>query len=189
MNARHLSKTAEWGSPSRLVEIAHLVLPGGVDLDPASSDFWNRMVRARRFIDVHEDGLLADWSPDGFPVTVFLNPPGDQTGQLVKDFWNRLASKWLTGEVRSAVWVGFNLEQLTYLQDHRVSPPGLPTCIPRNRIPYRRFEDGIAREVDDPTHGSFFTLLPERGGDGQQVGAFARLTAPLGKTINVRTTT
>lgn len=70
-NIRHSSESVEHFTPKWLVEIARYVL-GGIDLDPASSEFANQVVKAPRIYTAEDNGLLAPrW--DG---RVFLNPPG-----------------------------------------------------------------------------------------------------------------
>jgi hypothetical protein len=180
----HLSSSADWGSPPEVVDLARLVL-GRIDLDPASSEFWNDRpggVDARVYMP--RDGLSEVWRPAGQrPVTVFLNAPGDRSGQLVKAFWSRLVREWAAGVVDSAIWIGFSLEQLVSCQHEPVNPVTLPMLVPRRRLSYlRRGTDGSAVPADQPTHGSYVTLLPSsdpaRG--RAQMATFAERGAALG---------
>lgn len=80
-NIRHSSESVEFYTPADIVERARYVL-GGIDTDPASSEFANQVVRATSYYTVANNGLLAHrW--DG---RVLLNPPGslvDAEGRAV----------------------------------------------------------------------------------------------------------
>lgn len=163
-NPLHLSKTAEWGSPPEVVELARAVL-GTIDLDPASSHYWNeRIVRARQFYDGSpgHDGLIDPWFLVDGGNTVFLNPPGDKSGQLVKRFWRKLVTSIADGTVDSAFWVGFSLEQLVQLQSEPFHPlsPGTFLAFPSRRIHYLKPVAGDPQPEDQPTHGSYLCLVP-----------------------------
>jgi len=159
--AMHLSESADWGSPPEVVKLARAVL-GRIDLDPATSNYWNRHGVRARFI-IGADGETTSWRCRESHVTVFLNPPGDKSGQLVKSFWARLVREWAAGEVESAVWVGFSLEQLVSLQSEPVNPMTLPMIVPRRRLAFmcrNGHADAPPTPAKAPTHGNYLTLLP-----------------------------
>lgn len=62
----------DWGTPPDHVEAVRRVL-GEIDLDPASSDRAQRIVRAHRHYTVADDGLARTWKG-----RVFCNPPYSQ---------------------------------------------------------------------------------------------------------------
>lgn len=81
---RHASKTNEHPSPPDVVEASRRVL-GRIDLDPASSERWNRRVRAAHYYAQPSEGNLRSgvlggigerWGTRDEPSRVFLNPPG-----------------------------------------------------------------------------------------------------------------
>jgi hypothetical protein len=164
--ALHSMGTAEWFSPAPYVE-ASRTLMGGIDLDPASCAEANELIRATRYIDAEEDGLVAPWinAQSPAPCTAFLNPPGGRG--LVRAFWDRLVEHWLAGKVEQAIWVGYSLEQLQTLQSASITPLDFPLCYPRKRIAFdapRVVRDGIVvkGEKRSPTHANYLAYLPPR---------------------------
>lgn len=139
----HMSKSAEWGTPVQIVEFARLVL-GEIDLDPASSAEWNKTVRAKKFYTQESNsgagGLGGEWPKKS---RVFLNPPGERSGKLVRAFHCR--SRVHASHGGSVFWVGFSLGQLRFAS-------GWPIAVPPKRICFIRPE---------PTHGSFVQLLSD----------------------------
>lgn len=68
------SNSNEWYTPPRYVEAAREVL-GAIDLDPASCETGNRIVRAKAYFAEARNGLVQRWYG-----RVFLNPPYGRTG-------------------------------------------------------------------------------------------------------------
>lgn len=194
-NAAHSSASAEQGTPPVFVELAHAAM-GGIDLDPASSPAWNRNVRARRIIAAEENGLRTPWV-EGAPSVlelrtkpvpgfgercrVLVNPPGDKRGELVAEFWFGVTTYFALRWISSAIWIGFNVEQLSRLQ--RVGAPTSPlremTLVPSERKNY--IHEHTGREQDDAPHASFVTLLSR---DTRERERFAGLAGELGDVVN-----
>lgn len=172
--------SAEWYSTPALVEAARELFGGRIDLDPASHEEANRIVKAERFYDEQKDGLRQSWDAS----SLFLNPPGG----LVDAFWKKLIAE--TWNVREAVWIGYSLEQLQTLQVSNVRTPlDHPLCFPSRRIAFvenaakkaarigRLIEEGerpgatarkrkIAADCrlgkppkDAPSHGNYITYI------------------------------
>ena len=59
----------EWYTPSRYVEAARAVM-GGIDLDPASCELANKIIKAKEYYSEAQNGLLHAWRG-----RVWLNPP------------------------------------------------------------------------------------------------------------------
>jgi hypothetical protein len=115
------------------VEAAREVM-GAIDLDPASHEEANRVVKATRYFTVEDNGLVQSWQG-----RIFLNPPGG----LVNEFWGVLVDERMrfqrTGAgVSEAIWIGYSLEQLQTLQQAGAArtPLDFPMCITKKRIAF-----------------------------------------------------
>ena len=62
----------EWYTPQYIIDSAKIVM-GEIDLDPASSELANKIVQAKNYYTVKEDGLKQDWYGK-----IWLNPPYSQ---------------------------------------------------------------------------------------------------------------
>lgn len=145
------SKTAEWMTPKWLVDYIREALGGEITLDPASNEKANKIIKARRFYTKADDSLTLSWAQQfkpGARPALFLNPPGDVSGKLVRKFWShyRLYAPtfWAT------CWLGFNLDQLRFVERFRDVRTRI--VVPRKRVAYID-EDG--KEGKFPTIGSF----------------------------------
>jgi hypothetical protein len=178
--AQHSAATPEHGTPEEWLELGRRVLGGEYDLDPNSSAEWNKIVRARRYIDEREDALRADWGV--FPgMRITCNPAGG----IVAAMWDRVYRAWLRGAC--AVWWGFSLEQLLYLQRRGLFDDRVRRLIPASRIKWIEGyappatlslfgEPSIPAPVkgESPTHGNYVALLPLPGVTGdEQIARFA----------------
>ncbi len=139
MNPQHLCQTAEHYTPCEYVETARYVL-GAIDLDPASNPLANKTIRAHSYYTTEEDGLTLPWLG-----RVFCNPPGDRTGDLVREFWVKACEHALYGGYDAAVlWLGFSLNQLATLQRCRPllwggktpSPQCFPHVVAAQRVSF-----------------------------------------------------
>ena len=71
-------RSDEWYTPERIIEAARAAM-GTIDLDPASCEEANEVVKATRYIALPQDGLKVPW--EGW---VWCNPPYSQGQQWVE---------------------------------------------------------------------------------------------------------
>jgi phage N-6-adenine-methyltransferase len=69
-DAKNLAKSVEWYTPAKYIEAARSAFGGTIDLDPASCEKAQEIVKAERYLTVGDDGLALEWSGN-----VFCNPP------------------------------------------------------------------------------------------------------------------
>lgn len=136
---------------------------GSIDLDPCSSAYFNETVKATQYYsldDRGEDGLQLPWHGK-----VFVNPPGG----LVKEFWKKAINERPSPEI---FWVGFSLEQLSYLLDEPYSPMDFAFCLLRKRIRFTR-HDGYS---GSPSHSNYVAVI-----NLQSRERFSEEFGPLGR--------
>lgn len=78
----HNSGNNEWYTPAELIESARKVM-GEIELDPASSEMANQVVKAKTIYTIDDDGLSQEWFGK-----VWLNPP--YAGELIGKFIDKL---------------------------------------------------------------------------------------------------
>lgn len=134
------SKSGEWQTPPWLVEKCRAALGGHVSLDPCAGigPGGQNNVGAYSAIYKAGDGLSYDWLRlaikqqefFGIVPTLFVNPPGERSGKLVRRFW----AKWNaeSRKFHASVWVDFNLDHLRFIT--RVPADAL--IIPRKRLAF-----------------------------------------------------
>lgn len=126
--SRHLEQGTgnnERRTPAYILDAVRSVV-GEIELDPASSDFANDTIRAKRYYTQETDGLAQDWTS----ATLWMNPPygrGD-----IEDFVNKLVSEVERGAVKRAFVITHNATETRWcrallnisaafcLLDHRV---------------------------------------------------------------------
>jgi hypothetical protein len=134
----------EWYTPVRYLDAAREVL-GGIDLDPASSEAANQIVKATRILTKHDDGLAHPWRG-----RVFLNPP---YGRLAGEFVTKLVDERQAGNVTAAVaLVNAHCTDTDWFQPLW----GHALCFTDHRID---FDSAGRAKTTTSTHGSVFAYL------------------------------
>ena len=75
----------EWYTPADIIEAARRMM-GGIDLDPASSDIANNVVKAGKYYTAETNGLDKEWFGN-----VWLNPP--YAAELIEAFTNKATAE------------------------------------------------------------------------------------------------
>lgn len=174
------SKSGEWQTPPWLVALCRQALGGEISLDAATVA--SNPVGALDIITQKHDALAEKpWleytrQPGGQlweKPTLFLNPPGEKTGKLIRRFWQRWNEE--SPRFHASVWVDFNLDHLRFIE----RLPGDCLIIPRKRMAFVRLETGL--EVSGAQIGGFilfrgdfhrWRLVNEADPNGEAVDIF-----------------
>lgn len=156
------SASEEWYTPSAYVEAARRVL-GGIDLDPASNETANEVVRADRFYTAQDDGLAQPWAG-----RVWLNPP---YGGKCAPFVAKLQDEYEAGRVTAAILLvsAYSTDTIWFqpLYDHVL-------CFTNHRIDFYS-PDGRGGSSN---HGSVFAYL------GPDAATFAAEFSTFGSILH-----
>lgn len=162
----HITSTSnEWYTPARYVQAARDTM-GGIDLDPASCEVANRVVRATRYYTKEQNGLLLSWSG-----RVWLNPPYGRIGHRSnQDLWSsRLIEQYERGNVTQAVLLvnaNFDTRWFQALWSY-------PICFVNHRIDFW----SLSSTMSGATHGSVIVYF------GSDVERFASSFSSLGTIV------
>ena len=117
----------EWYTPSDIIDLARIVL-GSIDLDPASSDNANAIVRAASYYTKDDDGLTMPWYG-----RVWLNPP--YSIPLINRFTDRVLSEYGSGKISAAIVLTNNSSETKWFQSLFSASV---VCFPARRLPFWR---------------------------------------------------
>lgn len=112
INKPHVSQATgenEWYTPSCYVKVARKVM-GSIDVDPASSEAANQIIKATKYYTVSDDGLTKEWAGN-----IWMNPPYAQP--LVTEFCNLLVKKYRDGEIKQACVLVNNATETNWYQN------------------------------------------------------------------------
>jgi len=115
----------EWYTPEEYIEAVREVL-GWINLDPASCEEANTIVKAETFFTKKDDGLSQDWFG-----RVFLNPPYNMP--LVEQFTARAIREYENGDVEEAIVLVNNATDTGWFQTLLDS---YPACFTRGRVKF-----------------------------------------------------
>ena len=145
------SGNIEYGTPRRILEAARAVMVG-IDLDPASSETFNKNVKAARWFD--SGGLEKDWlTADGQASRVWMNHP---FGRKANPAWiKKLIGEYENGNVKEACCLTYADESTQWGTLLR----GYWRWKPDSRI---AFLDADGRTANSPTKGVMVTYFGKR---------------------------
>lgn len=156
----------EWYTQAKHLAAAREVM-GSIELDPASCEFANQIVKAKRYYTQEQNGLAQDW----MCASMWLNPPfGSTNGKSNMAMWTaRLREKYAAGRVKQAILLCMaNTEGSWFepLWDY-------PICFPCPRVLFHR-PDGT---LDHHIQGTCFVYL------GPSMGRFVNTFRKFGPVV------
>ncbi len=120
----------------------------GIDLDPASNEIANKVVRAATYFSIVDDGLSRQWWG-----RVFLNPPyGAEKGVSNQAKWSDyLIKQYQSGKVEQAILL------VNAVPSNKWFSPlwAFPICFTDHRIKFYR----DAATAEQPTHSNAFVYM------------------------------
>jgi DNA N-6-adenine-methyltransferase (Dam) len=149
---RSLNGEIEWYTPRQYLASVRRVL-GKIELDPASSEVAQRLVRARTYYDLAANGLLQNWQGK-----VFLNPP--YAMPTIRDFVRKLTDEFRNGNVPEAILLT-NAATDTAWYDLALSCASAK-CDTRGRISFLGNAQGKFFPLKTPACGQTFFYFGDR---------------------------
>jgi ParB family chromosome partitioning protein len=129
----------EWCSPDPIPSMARYVM-GDIDVDPASTAFANKTVKARIYFTKQDDGLSKPWGG-----RVYLNPPYSR--RLIRKFVSKLCAEYRAGRVPTAILLTHNFSDASWFRE--AAQLATAICFTRRRVKFYEPNGKIAR----PTQG------------------------------------
>jgi hypothetical protein len=140
----------EYYTPSKYVEAARQVM-GAIDLDPASCEAAQQVVKATDYFTMDDDGLAQVWNG-----RVWLNPPYHR--DLLSLFVDILLFELKAGRVSSAIMLTNNSTEAQWF--HRAQQASAAICFTYGRIQFIGPSDD---KTSAPLQGqTFFYFGPDR---------------------------
>lgn len=185
---RFSSGSFDYGTPTVWVEGAREVM-GGIDLDPASSPAFNRIVQARAILTIADNALDPQRRWFG---NLWVNPPYNpavkgkpEVSFLHVKFIQKLIAQYTNGNVAQAcllVNAETGMPWFKPLWQYAV-------CLAYERIKFYQVFDGlegpdsVAVTQTQPTHNNALVYLPPLLDRFDHLNRFEEVFAPLGRVI------
>lgn len=159
------SENNEWYTPALYIGAVREVL-GAIDIDPASNEIANRIVCAKYYYTLADNGFDKSWYG-----RVFLNPPyGRESGESNQSLWSaRLIEQYQRGITTEAILLVNAVTDRTWFQplwDYSI-------CFTDHRIRFYAPEG----EFGQPTHGNVFVYF------GSNTERFAEVFKRFGPVV------
>lgn len=152
----------EWYTPAEYIDAARRVM-GGIDLDPASCDEAQEVVKAAYYYTKQDDGLTMPWFG-----CVWLNPP--YSTPLIRQFVTKLIEEHAAGNITEAVILTNNSSDTAWFHDLLAR---YPACFTRGRVQFWRAD----HETFGARQGQTLFYL------GENITAFRDTFARFGQVV------
>lgn len=143
----NLQGGTEWFTPERWLKRVRAAM-GGIDLDPATCEFAQRLVRAREWFNIERDGLAQPWHG-----RVFCNPPYSRG--VIDRFVDKVLAE--RRHYEQAIVLVDNRSDTAWF--HRLAGIASALALPKGRIAFYS-EDPLARAPS--IWGSAFAYVGNR---------------------------
>ena len=154
----------EWYTPPEYIELARTAM-GGIDTDPATSEFANKAVKAHLYFTAESDGRGQQWQG-----SVWMNPPYAQP--LMSDFAEAVTAKYLDGEIEQACVLVNNATETGWFQ--RLMDGATAVAFLRGRV---RYLDAQGNPANTPLQGQAIVYM------GSRVEEFKAAFAERGRVL------
>lgn len=143
------SSENEWYTPLVYIEAARQVM-GKIALDPATSEFGQKRIKATSYYTKEDDGLKQSWHG-----RIWLNPPYSQP--LIAQFIKKTVDEYTAGNITEGIILTHNYTDTEWF--HQLEAIAALLCFTKGRIKYEK-EDGT---IAAPTQGACFFYLGANG--------------------------
>lgn len=159
----------EWYTPEEYIQPFRDMV-GGIDVDPASCEFANRQVKAKKFYSIDQDGLTKTWKGN-----VWLNPP--YGSGAVEPFIDKLIQEIESGRVSHMAVLVNNATETKWFQ--RLLANVQAVCFLASRIKFLK----PSAEKNSPLQGQVICYA------GNEPGRFSEAYIEIGITLFAKGTT
>ena len=155
----------EWHTPEWIIALARDVM-GGIDVDPASSEAAQKVVKAPVYYTLETDGLRQEWRG-----RVWLNPPYSRRN--IDAFIAALARQFEAGHITQFLVLVNNATEVRWAR--QLFDIASAVCLITGRI---RFTSPVASDKSGPTRGQMlaYGCQPEHC----RLNEFMRATRAIG---------
>ena len=161
----HNSGDNEWYTPQDYIDAAKAVM-GAIDMDPASHEAANEIVKAKKYYTQEDDGLAQKWKG-----RLWMNPP--YAGNLIGAFAEKMAAAVESGDVTEAHVLVNNATETRWFA--RLCSVASCICMPTGRVKFWH-----PRKVAVPLQGQCVIYI------GSNVALFCKQFAGFGIVSVIR---
>ena len=135
----------EWYTPPEYIELVRRVL-GKIDLDPASCEYANKIVKAKQYYNIANDGLKHEWIGN-----VWMNPPYSKA--MIGQFVDHFVEEYCVGHILQGIVLVNNATDTVWFS--KLSEAASAIVFPKGRIKFI----SISREKNTPFKGKLLYIL------------------------------